>query len=310
LKDANISVSELDEVILVGGMTRMPKVRDAVKAFFGKEPFKGVNPDEAVAVGAAIQGGVLEGSVKDLLLLDVTPLSLGIETLGGVFTKLITSNTTIPTKKSQTFSTAADNQTEVEIKVYQGERPMAADNKNLGRFNLVGIPPAPKGVPQIEVSFDIDANGIVSVGAKDKATGKEQNIKIQTSGGLSQADIEKMRSDAEKHKESDERKKQSIEARNKAETSVYAVEKGVKDYKDVLDAATTKEIQTKIDAVRSCLGNNNATGDEITKAVGEMEEISNKHFAEAYQKKGSSGSSASSGSGESVDGNGDFKQQK
>jgi len=304
LKDANMSVSELDEVILVGGMTRMPKVREAVKAFFGKEPFKGVNPDEAVAVGAAIQGGVLEGSVKDLLLLDVTPLSLGIETLGGVFTKLINANTTIPTKKSQIFSTAADNQTEVEIKVYQGERPMAADNKLLGRFNLVGIPPAPKGVPQIEVTFDIDANGIVNVSAKDKATGKEQHIKIQTSGGLTPEEIERMRRDAELHREADERKKQSIEARNRAETSIYSVEKGMKDYADVLSAEAKNEIQGKIDRVRSILANSDASAEEISRAIGEMEETSNKYFAEAYQKRGSA-SGSNSGS-ETVDG--DFKQ--
>jgi molecular chaperone DnaK len=230
LKDAGISAGEINEVVLVGGMTRMPKVQDVVKQFFGKEPHKGVNPDEVVAIGAAIQAGVLQGDVKDVLLLDVTPLSLGIETLGGVFTRIIDRNTTIPTKKSQVFSTADDNQNAVTIRVFQGEREMAADNKILGQFDLVGIPPAPRGVPQIEVAFDIDANGIVNVNAKDKATGKEQQIRIQASGGLSEADIEKMVKDAESHAEEDKKRKAAVEAKNHAEALVHSTEKALSEH--------------------------------------------------------------------------------
>ncbi|HET9246635.1 MAG TPA: Hsp70 family protein, partial [Xanthobacteraceae bacterium] len=227
LKDAGLSAAEINEVVLVGGMTRMPKVQEVVKQLFGKEPHKGVNPDEVVAVGAAIQAGVLQGDVKDVLLLDVTPLSLGIETLGGVFTRLIDRNTTIPTKKSQVFSTAEDGQTAVTIRVFQGEREMAADNKLLGQFDLIGIPPAPRGVPQIEVTFDIDANGIVNVSAKDKGTGKEQQIRIQASGGLSEADIQKMVKDAEAHAEEDKKRKAQVEAKNHAEALVHSTEKAL-----------------------------------------------------------------------------------
>src|SRR4051794_39531100 len=229
LKDAGLSAAEINEVVLVGGMTRMPKVQEVVKQFFGKEPHKGVNPDEVVAIGAAIQAGVLQGDVKDVLLLDVTPLSLGIETLGGVFTRIIDRNTTIPTKKSQVFSTAEDNQNAVTIRVFQGEREMAADNKMLGQFDLVGLPPAPRGQPQVEVTFDIDANGIVNVSAKDKQSGKEQTIRIQASGGLTEADIQRMVKEAEAHADEDKRRKELVEARNQADAAIYTAEKSLQD---------------------------------------------------------------------------------
>ena len=253
LADAGLKANEISEVILVGGMTRMPKVQEKVKEIFGKEPHKGVNPDEVVAVGAAIQGGVLMGDVKDVLLLDVTPLSLGIETLGGVFTRLIDRNTTIPTRKSQVFSTAEDGQTAVTIRVFQGEREMAADNKLLGQFDLVGIPPAPRGMPQIEVTFDIDANGIVNVSAKDKATNKEQAIRIQASGGLSDADIEKMVKDAEANAEADKKRKELVEAKNQAEALVLSTEKTLKEHGDKISATEKSKIEEEIKTLKSAL---------------------------------------------------------
>ncbi|CAA2998942.1 heat shock 70 kDa, mitochondrial-like [Olea europaea subsp. europaea] len=277
LKDAGISTKEVDEVLLVGGMTRVPKVQEIVSEIFGKSPSKGVNPDEAVAMGAAIQGGILRGDVKELLLLDVTPLSLGIETLGGIFTRLINRNTTIPTKKSQVFSTAADNQTQVGIKVLQGEREMASDNKALGEFDLVGIPPAPRGMPQIEVTFDIDANGIVTVSAKDKTTGKEQQITIRSSGGLSESEIDNMVREAEMHAQKDQERKALIDIKNSADTTIYSIEKSVNEYRDKVPTEVVSEIESAISELRSAMSGDNideikAKLDAANKAVSKIGE--------------------------------------
>merc|ERR1740138_1137572 len=286
-KDAGVKPDEINEVLLVGGMTRMPAVTALTKRIFDKEPSKSVNPDEAVALGAALQGGVLRGDVKDILLLDVTPLSLGIETLGGVFTRLINRNTTIPTKKSQVFSTAADNQTQVGIKVLQGEREMAADNKMLGQFDLVGIPPAPRGVPQIEVSFDIDANGLVDVGAVDKSTGKKQSITIRSSGGLSDADIEKMVQEAESMRDEDAKKKDTVQAKNDAESLGFQVEKQLGELKDKMSTADADELKKKLEDLRAYMATDGAELEEMKKKTSELQEKSWAVTQAAYQQAGS-----------------------
>ncbi|KAK9787267.1 hypothetical protein WJX73_004110 [Symbiochloris irregularis] len=293
MKDAGVSASDIKEVLLVGGMTRMPKVNGIVKDLFSKEPSRGVNPDEVVAMGAAIQGGVLRGTVKDLLLLDVTPLSLGIETLGGVFTRLISRNTTVPTKKAQVFSTAADNQTQVGIRVLQGEREMAADNKALGQFELEGLPPAPRGVPQIEVTFDIDANGIVHVSAKDKATNKEQSIRIQSSGGLNEDQIQQMVRDAEAHAEADKEKKQAVEVRNEAETSIISAERSVAEYKDKVPQAVVDAINAEVGNVRAAMEGGNI--EEMRAKVKDLQTALMK-IGEALTKGGSDDGGAAGGS--------------
>jgi molecular chaperone DnaK len=295
MKDASLTASQIDEVILVGGMTRMPAVQAKVKDIFGKDPHRGVNPDEVVAIGAGIQGAVLKGDVKDVLLLDVTPLSLGIETLGGVFTKLIEKNTTIPTRKSQIFSTASDNQPSVSIHVLQGERSMAPDNKTLGRFELVGIPPAPRGVPQVEVTFDIDANGIVHVSAKDLGTGKEQSIKITASSGLSEAEIQKMVQDAEAHAEEDRKKRDLIDARNQADSMIYMTEKSLKEHGDKVDSSVKTTIESAITRTKTAMEGSDAQ--EIKNALEELQQASHKLAEAMYQQAASSGGGGEPGQG-------------
>jgi len=306
LKDAGLSAGEIDEVILVGGMTRMPKIQETVKNFFGREPHRGVNPDEVVALGAAIQAGVLTGDVKDVLLLDVTPLSLGIETLGGVFTRLIDRNTTIPTKKSQVFSTAEDSQSAVTIRVFQGEREMAADNKLLGQFDLIGIPAAPRGVPQIEVAFDIDANGIVNVSAKDKATGKEQTIRIQASGGLSEDEIDRMVKDAESHADEDHVRKEKVELHNQADGLIYATEKNLKEYGDKVAADDRTQVESDIKALKDVMeGDDNAAIRSKIEALSQSAMKLGEAMYKAQQEAGAAEATAKPGGGDGAAGSAD-----
>jgi molecular chaperone DnaK len=307
LSDAGVSARDIQEVVLVGGMTRMPKVIQVVKEFFGKEPHRGVNPDEVVAIGAGVQGGVLKGDVKDVLLLDVTPLSLGIETLGGVFTKLIERNTTVPTKKSQVFSTAADNQTAVTIRVFQGEREMANDNKLLGQFDLVGIPPAPRGMPQIEVTFDIDANGIVHVSAKDLATQKEQSIKITASSGLSKEEVEKLVKDAQAHTEDDKKRRKAAEAKNQADSLIYQTEKNLKEHGDKIDAAEKTKIEEAVAALKKAMEGTDP--DAIESATQTLTTASHK-LAEEMYKKASASATAGAGTGDEQSANGAKSDEK
>src|SRR5213075_178116 len=302
LADAGVDPKKIDEVVLVGGSTRMPKVQQLVRDYFGKEPHKGVNPDEVVAVGAAVQAGVLTGEVKDLLLLDVTPLSLGIETLGGVMTTLIPRNTTIPTRKSETFSTAADSQTSVEVHVLQGERPLARDNRTLGRFQLIGLPPAPRGVPQIEVTFDIDANGMVNVSAKDLGTGKEQKITITASSGLSKEEVERMMKDAESHAEEDKRRKEEIEARNKADQAVYGAEKMLQDMGPKLASSDKAAVETAVDQLKSAISANDIAGmnralEQLTQAQHRAAEALYKNAGAQAGSEGAPGSQGAPGAG-------------
>ena len=298
IKDAGVSASDIDEVVLVGGMTRMPRVREVVKDFFGKEPHTGVNPDEVVAIGAAIQAGVLQGDVKDVLLLDVTPLSLGIETLGGVFTRMIDRNTTIPTKKSQVYSTADDNQSAVTIRVFQGEREMAADNKMLGQFDLVGIPPAPRGVPQIEVTFDIDANGIVSVHAKDKGTGKEQQIKIQASGGLSDADIDQMVKDAEQFAEEDKKRREAAEAKNNAESLIHSTERQLEEHGDKVDPGLKGEIEAAVAEAKTAVEGGDSAA--MTEKAQALAQVAMKLGQAIYEKEQQAAASPAADAGENA----------